>query len=52
MEDTSQVFKNYPTDSTLLCMSKRHILEIFEEVNRCEFARKGMLNLIKAADAK
>lgn len=52
MEDNAHVFKSFAPDDTYLCMPKRNILEMLEEINRCEYARSSLLNLIKAADAK
>lgn len=48
----SEVFKQYPDDDQYLCMQKKDITAFFQELLRCDYARKSLLSLIKVADKK
>lgn len=50
LEDNSVVFRQMAEDHNFLCMKKDNILQLSEEVLRCNSARKNMLTLIHAAD--
>lgn len=50
LEDNSALFKVLPGDDSHLCLPRQNIMEILGELNRCTYARKGMLELIKVAD--
>lgn len=50
LENNTAVFRQMGDDHNFLCMKKDNILEIFQEVTRCDVARKSLLNLIKVAD--
>lgn len=52
LEDNNVVFRQMQEDHNFLCMKKDNILQLSEEVIRCNNARKNILTLIHAADVE
>ena len=52
LDTSAQVFSQYPSDSTMLCLTKKNVVMLYGEINDCTYARKGLYNLIEAADVE
>ncbi len=43
-------FKDYTDDASYILIKKNDVIFMMTEMNRCDYARKGLLDLIKTAD--
>ena len=50
LEENKAVFRQMQEDHNFLCMKKDNILQLFQVITRCDYARKSLLNLVEASD--
>lgn len=50
LEDHAAVFFGIDGRSDVICGNQKHILQLFEELSRCNMSRKGLLGVLKDAN--